>query len=177
MELFVRSRRKVSTISDIIDNLQSMFESETIVEGVENNSTAQLGNSGTLELQQKNVVKFNNQVESTLIELKTVEKLRSICERVEEPKIPWPEIALGLSSLLAGAFLSALISGIALEVNLRSVFFYIISPSISAGCGVAFIFLRKQSQASAKRLADHIVEYLPDFATENGKEQSGYNES
>lgn len=177
MELFVRSRRKVSTISDMIDNLQSMLESGTIVEGVENTSTAQLGCSGTLELQQKNVVKFNNQVESTLIELKTVEKLRSICEEVEEPKIPWPEIALGLSSLLAGAFLSAIISGIALEVNSKSIFFYIISPSISVGCGVAFIFLRKQSQAAAKRLANHIVEYLPDFATEKGKEQSGYNES
>ena len=154
-----------------------MLENENIVEGAGNSSTTQLGNSGMLELQQKNVVKFNNQVESTIIELKTVEKLRSICEKVEEPKVPWPEIMLGLASLFAGAFLSAIISGIMLAPNWKCVVFYIFSPTIAAGCGVAFFFNRKQNQASAKSLADHIMELLPEIDTERGKEQSDDNES
>ena len=168
----------MSIINNMVEDLQAVLEGENVVGDACNTpSTAQLGSSGTLELQQKNVVKFNNQVESTLIELKTVEKLRFICEKVEEPKMPWPEIFLGLSSLFAGAFLSALISGIVLEANWRSILFYIASPSVAVGCGVAFFFLRKQNQASAKSLADHIVDFLPDVDIEQGKESGGNNES
>lgn len=154
-----------------------MLENENIVEGASNTSTVQLGSNSTLELQQKNVVKFKNQVESTIIELKSVEKIRSICEKVEEPKIPWSEILLGLSSLFAGAFLSAIISGITLTSSWRCIIFYIVSPSVAAGCGVAFFFKRKQNQVSAKSLADHIVEFLPELDTEQGKEQGSNNES
>lgn len=155
-----------------------MLENENIVEGAGNSSTTQLGNSGMLELQQKNVVKFNNQVESTIIELKTVEKLRSICEKVEEPKVSWPEILLCFASLFAGAFLSAIISGIVLAVNWKSIAFYVISPALATGCGVAFFFMRKQNQTSAKSLADHIVELLPEVDIEQqGKDQGENNES
>lgn len=91
--------------------------------------------------------------------------------------MPWAEMLLGLSSLFAGAFLSAIISGVALEANWRSVVFYIISPAVAAGCGVAFFFLRKQNQTTAKSLADHIVEFLPDVDAEHGKEQGGNDES
>ena len=161
----------------MVEDLQAIIEDENVVGDASNTSSVQLGSSGTLELQQKNVVKFNNQVESTLIELKTVEKLHSICEKVEEPKMPWAEMLLGLSSLFAGAFLSAIISGVALEANWRCVVFYIISPAVAAGCGVAFFFLRKQNQATAKSLADHIVEFLPDVGAEHGKEQGGNDES
>ncbi len=160
-----------------LEDLQVMLDNENVVGDLSNISTVPIGNSRTLELHQKNVVKFNNQVESTLIEVKTVEKLRSICEKVEEPKIPLNEILLGLSSLFAGAVLSALTSGIALEANWRSVFFYIISPIVAVGCGVAFFFLRKLSQVSAKSLADRIVELLPDVDTDCGKEQEINNES
>ena len=161
----------------MIEDLQNVLEDENVVGDAGNTSTVQLGRSGTLELQQKNVVKYNNEVNSTIIELKTVEKIRLICEKAEEPKKPWPEILLGLSSLLAGAFLGALISGIALEMSWRSIAFYILSPSVAVGCGVAFFFMRKQNQTSAKSLADHILEYLPDVDTEQGKEQCENNES
>jgi hypothetical protein len=47
---------------------------------------------------------------------------------------------LGIASLFAGAFISAIISGIPIENSFKSIIFYILSPMIAVGCGVAFFF-------------------------------------
>lgn len=151
-------------------DFQTILSQGNTITPAANLATDQLGNGRTLEIQQKNVVRYNQQVDSTIIEIKNVEKIRLMCNKVENPRIPWPEILLGLSSLFAGAFLSAIISGIGLEPNWKTVVFYILSPVAATGCGVAFVFKRNQNQESAKSLADHILDYLPEIDGEQEKE-------
>ena len=69
---------------------------------------------------------------------------------------------MGLSSLFAGAFLSALLSGVVFEMSWRSILFYVISPIIAVSAAVAFLLMRRQEQVTAKTLAEHVMEYLPE---------------
>ena len=142
-----------------IDCLQEVLLQSQTVQNEATDST--ITQSGLMELRQTNVVTFPNRIESIAIDKSHIEKIRIICESVNEPSFPF-EILLGVSTLFAGASLSALVSGISLQVEWRSILFYVISPMIAVGCFVAYLFSRKREGLSKKELAEHILEYIPE---------------
>lgn len=166
MDMGTNETEKEMNPLGFLDSIQDQLEKELVIGEANNTSTAQFGGR-TLEIQQRNVVKFNEQIESIIIEVKSVKKINSLCQNIEEPKMPWAEVFLGLASLFAGAFISALISGIQLNSSWRSIVFYIISPVVAVGCGVAFLFLRKQGLVAAKMLAEQVVGLLPELDYDN----------
>ena len=160
----------------MIEDIQSIIEEENIVEDAGNTVTTQIGSSGTLELQQTNVVRFQNQVESIIIDIKDINKIRSICENAKDIKPAWSDVFLGAASLFSGAVFSAIVSGISIEANWQCILFYIVFPSLAVGSIVAYVFMRIQIQLSIKSMAISLLELLPD-SNEMGKEQGDNDES
>lgn len=74
---------------------------------------------------------------------------------------PLPEVLLGISTLTAGAALSAVISGVPLG-SWRGVVFFVILPMVAAGSGVAYVMLRRFGLRSTEHLAEEILNDLPD---------------
>lgn len=144
-----------------INEIQSTFEMNTIVDDASNVSTGNISNGGLIELRQTNVVKFDQKIESFAIDSRNIVKLHAICEKVSLQRFPWADVLLGIASIFAGAFISAFASGVSLEWSVRSVVFYILSPVLAVGCGVAYFFTRKIEEADVHELAEHIREYLP----------------
>ena len=95
-----------------------------------------------------------------VLDIGSIEKLRKECKEIKQTKCPYAEVCLGAASLLLGAFLSALISQMAYELKFLSILFYSICPVGGIGCSVAYYFLRKNSMADAKKLADYVEEYI-----------------
>lgn len=145
----------------VVDNIQRYFEHQNFLGNAENATSVQY-ESGKIELAQKNIVNYDKHIESVAITKKDILRIQKICNSVEDPQTPLIEIALGLSSLFAGAFLSALLSGVVFEMSWRSILFYVISPIIAVSAAVAFLLMRRQEQVTAKTLAEHVMEYLPE---------------
>ena len=144
-------------INDIQDNL----DMNTLVDDAADISTGNIRNSGVMELRQTNVVKFDQKIESVAVDSRNIEKIYSICKDASSKRTPWTDVMLGIASLFAGAFISAIISGIPIENSFKSIIFYILSPMIAVGCGVAFFFNRKNEGSDVHDIAKHILEYLP----------------
>jgi hypothetical protein len=85
------------------------------------------------------------------------ERLRKLATHQSQ----WGDLLLGMSTLAAGAFLSALTGDVSLS-SWRGVLFYCLSPVVAVGTGVAFIFLRKSSSGSVAELTRVLLEDLPD---------------
>lgn len=74
---------------------------------------------------------------------------------------PPAEILLGISTLSAGAALSAVISGVQLGSGLGFIFFVVL-PMVAVGSGVAYWMLRRSILREAQHLAEDILNELPD---------------
>ena len=161
---------------DIAENIQKYFEQQNIVGNAENTTSIQY-ESGKIELQQKNIVKYDNHIESVVINKRDILRIQKICNSAEDPEAPLIEISLGLSSLFAGAFFSALLSNVVFEMSWRSILFYVISPIIAVGAAVAFFLMRRQEQITTKTLAEHVMEYLPEIDDDKQEMRGETNES
>lgn len=113
-----------------------------------------------LQYNHKVSVKVPEPGEMIVIDLKNINKIKNECAKAKKNHFPWAEVLLGASSLLIGAFLSALMSQISYELKFLSVLFYTICPTLGLGCGVAYFFCRKNDVYSAKSLAERIEEYI-----------------
>lgn len=153
------------------DDLQKRLEEENVTEEASNAAIGQIS-SGTMEVNQTNVVKYYDKLTSIAVEEKNIQKIKEICRNAEEPHMPAAEICLSISSLFAGAFFSAIISGIQMEFSWKAIVFYILCPMIAVGCGVAFFFLRHNEQISVNTIAIRILENLPE--TESEKKRTEY---
>ena len=149
-----------------MNNPQMQLEQAIVHEGADNSITSNI-RTDSLEVNQTNIVKVKKELESIAVEEKDIERIKSICEDVKEPHFPLAEVCLGISSLLVGAFFSAIISGVPFVLGWKAIVFYIICPVIASGCGVAFGFIREKEQVTAKSLADHVLEYLPEIEEYN----------
>lgn len=152
---------------DLINDPQKMLEQDNISDDANNTTTGHI-NTSIMEFSQTNVVKYHNKLESVAVDIRDIEKMRAVCEKMKRSSFPIAEICLSAASLFAGGFISALISGVSFELNLKSIVFYTLCPAIAAGCIVAYFFKRDAEQTSTKFLADRILEYLPE--NENGND-------
>lgn len=159
-------------IKNIMDDFQKQLNQNNTYDSDGNSITSNLSSS-TMEIKQTNVVKYNEKYESVVVYEKDIKRIKSICKDVKESHITAADFCLAIASLLAGAFISAFVSGVPLENGLKPIILYIVSPSIACGCGVAFFLTRKHEQTSAKSLADHVLEYLPDI----NEQQEGSNDN
>ena len=115
-----------------------------------------------MELQQTNIIKFETKVESVAVNLDSIKKIHSICNQIKSSDSSAGEILLGIATLFAGAFFSAIISSVPYILEWKSILFYGISPVVAVSCFIAFLLLRKNREFSNKEFADRILEYLPD---------------
>ena len=142
---------------EYLKEIQTMQE-KTLVSPAANESFIQ---SGKLELKQTNIVTFDKEVESVVIDKRHIQTIRNLCKAEDTDNTVATEICLAISMLFAGAFLSAIISKVDFVFNCMAILFYIISPVTAVGCFVAYYFKRNIDIASKKQLAEHILEYLP----------------
>lgn len=147
--------------------MNSMCDPQAILEkdiesGMANVTTTGQINSETMEVYQRNMVIVNKKLESVAIDLRDINKIKTLCRSVEKSYFPVAEVCLSAAGLFAGACLSAIISGIQIDSSLKSILFYSVSPGITIGCIVAFFFMRGKEHTFANTLATHILEYLPD---------------
>jgi hypothetical protein len=89
-----------------------------------------------------------------------LERCRSRLSSVSAPTFPLGDLLLGAATLFAGAFLSALMSGVCLA-SWRGVLFYILSPIIATGTGVAFAFVRTSYGRSCHEAVKNVLDELP----------------
>ena len=145
------------------EQLYSQFQNAT-TEDAENIISQDTNNE--LQYNHKISVKVPDPGEMVVIDLKSINKIRNECDKAKNNHFPWAEVLLGVSSLFIGAFLSALMSQISYELKFLSVLFYTICPTAGIGCGVAYIFCRKNDMYTAKQLAEKIEDYIS--TDENG---------
>ena len=145
------------------EQLYSQFQNAT-TEDAENIISQDTNNE--LQYNHKISVKVPEPGEMVVIDLKSINKIRTECDKAKNNHFPWAEVLLGVSSLFIGAFLSALMSQISYELKFLSVLFYTICPTAGIGCGVAYIFCRKNDMYTAKQLAEKIEDYISN--DENG---------
>lgn len=139
------------------EQLYSQFQNSA-AEDAENIISQDTNNE--LQYNHKISVKVPEPGEMTLVDVKSINKIKNECNKAKNNHFPCAEVLLGVSTLLIGAFLSALMSQISYELKFLSVLFYTICPTVGIGCGVAYFFCRKNDMYSAKQLAEKIEDYI-----------------
>ncbi len=139
------------------------FESTTNVIIQDAESVIDNKKSKELEYNQTYSVYIPNPEEQIAIKKSTLKKIKTECKRAKNNKFPWSEIFLSISSLCLGAFLGAITSKITYGLNLLSVLYYNIAPTIGIGFLVAYFFYRKRENENIINLATKIEEYLSEI--------------
>lgn len=128
---------------------------------IENAENVILDDSSTeLEYNQKICVSVPPPKQQVLIDNNEIKKIITTCKVAKKSRFPLAELLLGLSSLLFGAFLSALISQIPYELCFLSIMFYTVCPAGGLTSGVAYFFCRKDEVCSVRQLAEKIEDCL-----------------
>ena len=90
----------------------------------------------------------------------TLIRCRSKLAQVSTPRFPWHELALGTSTLAAGAVLGALPADIKAGSPL-AMFFYSLLPIVAVGTFVAYLFLRRLTIREPAGAASEVLSELP----------------
>lgn len=93
------------------------------------------------------------------IRVSTLDRWRSKINNLIKNKFPWHELLLAISTLLAGAILSALISNIKLNTDL-GILFYVVLPPIFLATLVAYFFVRYNSVHSPTEQLSEVKDEL-----------------
>lgn len=101
----------------------------------------------------------------------SLREARGRLQELSSQRLPWRELALGLSTLAAGAALSAWASGVHIDTA-KGALFFVLMPVIASCSLVAYMFLRKLDSFDRNRLKD-VVSYLPDPDDTSGMSLSG----
>ena len=91
-----------------------------------------------------------------MLDASRIRRIEEACKKAQEAKNSNAEIYLGVSSLLAGAFLSAIISSISYELSFLGVFFYTICPTGAVSLFVAYMMTRNNERMSLRGLAESV---------------------
>ena len=116
----------------------------------------------TLQYEQKHNVILPPEEKKIAINISAIRKIRYECECAKKSEFTYSELCLGLSTLLFGAFFSAVISQIPYTAKFLSVLFYSICPTLGGIFVVAFFFCRKNNNKNIVQLAEKIEEYIVD---------------
>ena len=141
-----------------IYDLEQELVNSTIEQEASVNITSE--DSNELQYSQTYSVKIPKTENKVLVDVAELRKVKDICKTASNSKFSYAELFLGISTLLLGAFLSAMVSNIQYEFKIVSVFLYTICPALGLGCGVAYFFLRKKEVNDAKHLAERIVDCI-----------------
>lgn len=106
-----------------------------------------------------------------ILDESSVKKIQDECEKAKKTSFPYGEVLLGVSSLLIGAFFSAILSKVPYELKLISVFFYSICPVCGIGCGVGYFFHRKKDTYDIKQFAEKIEECIKNIDNVAGRDK------
>lgn len=88
-------------------------------------------------------------------------RVRRTLAKLVKAKFPWPELLLGISTAALGAALGAIPAGIDIKKPIGLVYF-VAFPVICTGTGVAYFMMRRNSIVDASKVAEDILEDLPD---------------
>lgn len=91
----------------------------------------------------------------------TLTRCRAKLSQVSVPRFPWHEVALGASTLAAGAFLGALPADIKAG-SVQATFFYTLLPIVAVGAFVAYLFLRHSTIRDPSNATAEVLSELPD---------------
>lgn len=144
-----------------MDNEENWFQfDDAIVENagnvVSNNNVLKINQTMDVRVPKNDANDF-----TYAIRVSSIRKIYKACDDVKKAKFLWAELWLSLSTLLLGAFLSALISQIKYEYKFWSIIFYSVCPALGGIFFVLYFMVRKQSTITATELADIIQENIP----------------
>ena len=108
-------------------------------------------------------IRLPNPEEKILVDESVIKKIRSECIKAKKAHFPYAELLLGISTLLLGAFFSAIISKVSYEFKGISIFFYTICPMVGLGSGIAYLLCRIKDIEDIKHFAEKIEECIPNF--------------
>lgn len=91
----------------------------------------------------------------------TLTRCRARLSEISNVSFPWYELALGVSTLAAGAYLGALPADIK-PGTAQSTLFNTVMPMVTAAAFVAYLFLRRAAFADSVRAASDVLSELPD---------------
>jgi hypothetical protein len=91
----------------------------------------------------------------------TLSRCRSRLAQASSASFPWHELALGVSTLAAGAVLGAIPADIKPGTQ-QAIFFYTVLPAIAVAAFVAYLFLRRSGVAEPAQAAADVLSELPD---------------
>lgn len=91
----------------------------------------------------------------------TLRRCRAMLSKISTSSFPWHEIALGLSTLAAGAYLGALPAEIKIDTWFGK-FFHTFLPALAVAAFVAYFFLRRSTTADPAHIASTVLSELPD---------------
>ena len=108
-------------------------------------------------------IRVPNPEEKITMDVSAIEKMKRECAKAKKAHFQYAELLLGLSTLLWGAFLSAIVSKVTYEFECISVFFYTICPMLGLGSGIAYLLCRINDIEDIRNFAEKIEECIPDF--------------
>ena len=138
-------------------DLDLLFEtcvSSTVEENAE--TTIIDGKDSALQYSQTYNVRLPKPEEKIALNTSEILKMKEICADAKNESFSFAEVFLGASSLLLGAFLSAIISRVHYEFTLLSIFLYTICPVGGVGFGVAYFYSRNKAVSDIKQFASRI---------------------
>ena len=143
------------------DSIERFDQNNTIESNASSTVTVQ---PSSVEVPQKNVIRYDDTVQYIAIDIKQIQKIKQLCkDGIEQKTSSNHDVFLGISTLFGGATISAYIAGVILQPDWKSVLLYVISPAIAVGTFIAYLFTRKYESESKIELAKHIIEYLPEI--------------
>lgn len=91
----------------------------------------------------------------------TLSRCRNRLAQASSASFPWHELALGVSTLAAGAFLGALPAEIK-PGTLQAHLFSTALPAVALAAFVAYLFLRRSAVSEPAQAASDVLSELPD---------------
>ena len=119
--------------------------------------------NGALQYSQVYNVKIPKPAEKIALDVSSIRMIKEKCEKAKKERFSFAELLSSIASLLLGAFLSAVITGITYELSFNSILFYTICPVGGFSCGVAYLFCRKKETKDIKQFAEKIEECIPNI--------------
>ena len=126
-----------------MDKTDNIYQACNNVASEEANNVISKESNHTLQYDQRYDVMIPLEEKKIVINVSVLKKIKNECDQAKEYKFSYAEIWLGLSTLLLGGFLSAIMSKIPYEFNFLSILFYTICPVGGVSFGIAYFFCRK----------------------------------
>ncbi len=117
-------------------------------------------NNHELKYEQTHNIVVLPEEKKVAINISAIKRVQKECEAAKKRKCGYAEWCLGISTLLLGAFLSALMSKMPYELSWLSVLSYTICPIGGVSCFILYFTGRKGENSGIVDLANRIEEQI-----------------